>query len=130
MPRRRRPGPPGHTAQLVVARLLFFAACFVVGYGVFAPPGKGPPLLPWDKAEHFIAFFGLMVLALPAFPRTRPWILAAALILAGAAVEFIQATPLIHRDADVRDWAADSLGILTVVGVVLVARIRRTMAER
>jgi VanZ family protein len=102
----------------------------VVGYGLFAPPGKGPPILPWDKAEHFIAFFGLMVLALPAFPKSRLWIVAGVLIAAGGAVEYIQKTPLIHRDADLWDWVADSVGILAVAGVVIAARIRREMTGR
>jgi VanZ family protein len=102
----------------------------VVGYGVFAPPSNGPPILPWDKAEHFIAFFGLMALGLPAFPRARLWALAGALIAAGAAVEYIQKTPLIHRDADVWDWVADTLGILAAAGVVVAAKIRREMTGR
>ena len=130
MPRRSKPGPARHLFLLVLARIIFIAACLVVGYGLFAPPGKGPPLLPWDKAEHFIAFFGLMVLALPAFPKARLWLLAGALIAAGAAVELIQKTPLIHRDADLWDGVADSLGVLTVAGVVIAAKIRREMAGR
>jgi VanZ family protein len=114
-------------ALLIAARLTFTTACLVVGYGVFKPPGHAPPLMPWDKAEHFTAFFGMMGLALVAFPRTPPWILAASLSFAGAAIEVIQATPLIHRDADVMDWAADTIGILAIVGTVIAARLRRSL---
>ena len=34
-----------------------------MAYGVFAPPGSAPSLMPWDKAEHFTAYFGLALLA-------------------------------------------------------------------
>ena len=54
-------------ARLVV-RVLFFAAVLVVGYGVFGH-GAEPHFIPWDKAQHFIAFYGLTFLGLYAFSR-------------------------------------------------------------
>jgi hypothetical protein len=129
MARRPKPGPARHTAILILARIAFTAASLVVGYGMFAPPGNGPPLLPWDKAEHFIAFFGLMALGLPAFPRMPLWVLAGGLIAAGCSAEYIQNMPLVHRDADVWDWAGDTLGVLAVVGAVIAAKIRREIGR-
>lgn len=113
---------------LLAVRLVFAAACLVVAYGVFMPPGGGPPLMLWDKAEHFTAFFGLMFLAMAAFPRTSLLKLGVILSVAGAAIEVIQATPLVHRDADVLDWAADTLGVMAVAGPVLMQRLRRGLA--
>jgi hypothetical protein len=115
---------------LFLMRLLFVAACLVVGYGVFMPPGGGPSLMPWDKAEHFTAFFGLMFLAMAAFPMSPLLKLGIILSAAGAAVEMIQATPIVHRDADMMDWVADTLGILAVVGPLLMQQLRRDLAVK
>jgi VanZ family protein len=115
-------------SALGAARLLLLAASLVVAYGVFSPAGRAPSLMPWDKAEHFTAFFGLMALALVSFPLTSLWRLAGLLSLAGALVELIQALPFVHRDCDWKDWAADTLGVLAVAGVVVAARARRSLA--
>lgn len=115
---------------LFASRITFFAACLVVGYGVFSPPGHAPAVLPWDKAEHFTAFFGLMGLALVAFPGMPLWALTVVLSVAGAAIEVIQGTPLVGRDADVWDWVADSIGILAIVGTIIAARLRRAFTDR
>jgi VanZ family protein len=130
MSRRVPFGQSQHAALLVAARIAFTAASLVVAYGVFAPPGHGKPIMPWDKAEHFTAFFGLMGLALLAFPATSLVVLAVALSFAGAMVEVIQATPLVGRDADVWDWVADTIGILAIVGTVIGAKLRRMLADR
>lgn len=114
---------------VLAARGLFVLAQFVVLYGVFKPSG-GKAVLPWDKAEHFVAFFGLMLLVLVAFPRTASWRLGAILSAEGAAIEIIQGLPLVGRDADVWDWVADTIGILAVIAVVLATRIRRTPSDR
>ena len=47
----------------------------------------------------------------------------------GALIEIIQGLPFVHRDRDVRDWVADTVAIGAVMGVVLAARLRRTLAE-
>ena len=47
----------------------------------------------------------------------------------GALIEVIQATPLVHRDADVKDWVADTVAAGAVMGVILAARIRRELAQ-
>ena len=113
----------------MLARLSIAAASLVIGYGVFAPAGQAPSILPWDKAEHFTAFFGLMGLALVSFPRTPVWRLALALSFAGGAIELIQALPFVHRDCDWKDWVADTLGVLSVAGIVIAARLRRSLAQ-
>ena len=113
---------------LLMFRVLLAAASVVVGYGVFAPAGTAPSVMPWDKAEHFTAFYGLAFLAVFAFPRTSVWWLAAILSASGAAIELIQALPFVHRDSDVWDWVADSLGIAAAIAPLEAARWRRGFA--
>ena len=55
------------------------------------------------------------------------WI-AAAVSASGALVELIQGLPFVHRDMDPKDWAADTIAVLAVVGVVIAARVRRNLA--
>jgi hypothetical protein len=83
--------------------------------------------MPWDKARHFSAFAVITVSAILAFPRTRLPVIAGLLSLAGAAIEIIQGLPMVHRDADVFDWVADSAAIVLVLAVILAARFRRAV---
>jgi len=107
-----------------LARVALALATVAVCYGAFAPPGHGPPLLPWDKAEHFSAFFVLTLLSMVAFPRTALWRLALALSFAGATIEVIQGLPFVHRDASVKDWLADSIAIAAAMSATLVGHWR------
>jgi hypothetical protein len=113
------------TPAVLAARLVFAAASLVVAYGVFAPSGSGPSLMPWDKAEHFTAFFGLTFLGLFAFPRLPPWWLALLMSITGASIEIIQALPFVHRDCDVVDWVADSLGVAAALAPLAALRWRQ-----
>ena len=110
------------------AKVAFWAAMAITLWFAFAPPHAGPPLLPWDKAEHVLAFFTLSALALAAFPRVRPVWLAGALSLLGALIEIIQGTPLVNRDCDVWDWVADTVAVLAVMGVLAVVHVRAWLA--
>lgn len=102
----------------------------LTAWGAFSPPGgPHPHLFPWDKAEHFCAFFALTACALAAFPKAPVWWTAAALSGCGALIELVQALPFVHRDADVKDWIADTLAVLAVVGVLVAGRLRRWLAE-
>ena len=104
-------------------------ACLLAAIGVtlrfaFGPPGAGPPLLPWDKAEHVLAFFTLASLAFVALPRLPVVWVGLGLSLFGAVIEIIQGTPLVHRDCDVWDWVADTVAVLSVMAVLAAARLR------
>lgn len=114
---------------LLAARLAFAAAQGVVLWGVFTKGGGEVEILPWDKAQHFVAFLGLMLLALPAFPgrSTSTAVLALALAAEGGLIEIIQATPMVGRDADLADWAADLAGILVVVATLIVGQMRQRL---
>ena len=115
---------------LTGSRAALVACALLTAWGAFAPKGAiHPHLFPWDKAEHFCAFFALTACALAAFPQRRIAWIAGVLSGCGALIELIQALPFVNRDADVKDWAADTLAIGAVVGVVILARVRRSLAQ-
>jgi VanZ family protein len=82
----------------------------------------------WDKAKHFAAFFTLGLLAALAFPRRTLVVIGAALSAFGAAIELVQALPIVHRDCDIHDWIADTLAVALVLAFVAVARVRERTA--
>src|SRR5690606_24268739 len=88
------------------------------------PPSTLPPLIPWDKAAHFLAFYVLTVLAAAAFPRRTLLLLAVALSAYGALIELIQAHPAIGRDSDIWDWVADTAAIAAALLPLLISRWR------
>lgn len=70
----------------------------------------------WDKALHFTAYFGLAVMttiAVRADRRALWWALG--LIALGGALEIIQG--MTGRDADILDELANTLGVLTGLGL-------------
>ena len=114
---------------LWIGRAALAGCVLLTAWGAFAPGDEPRPhLFPWDKAEHFSAYFALTACALVAFPRASLRWIGGLLSASGAAVELIQALPFIHRDCDVKDWVADTVAICAVLGVVLAARIRRSLA--
>ena len=116
---------------LIAARVALAFCVLLTGWGAFSPAGTvHPHLFPWDKAEHFSAFFALTACALAAFPRVGIAWIGLAVSASGAMVELIQGLPFVHRDMDVKDWVADTIAVLAVVGVVIIARVRRNLAER
>jgi hypothetical protein len=116
---------------LLGARAALAGCVLLTGMGAFSPPGAPRPhLFPWDKAEHFSAFFAMTVCALAALPRAPAWWLGVMLSLAGGLIEVVQGLPFVDRDSDWKDWAADTLAILAVLGVLAAGRLRRTLAER
>ncbi len=118
-------------AVLIAARVALAFCVLLTGWGAFSPAGAvHPHLFPWDKAEHFSAFFALTACALAAFPRVGVVRIGLAVSASGAMVELIQGLPFVHRDMDVKDWVADTIAVLAVVGVVIAARVRRSLAER
>ena len=55
-----------------LAQIAFFAALIFTLYSAVIPPAQAVQIAPWDKAEHFIAFYGLTGLAVAAFPEAQP----------------------------------------------------------
>ena len=109
------------------ARALFWVAILFTFVSAALPAAHAPQLFPWDKAEHFTAFFVLTSLAGAAYPRVPLVILALWLSLFGCAIELVQALPIVHRDCDIWDWVADSVGIGAAIAAMLLGRWRDRM---
>jgi hypothetical protein len=108
-----------------LAQCTFVAALVFTFYSAVIPPHQAVQLVPWDKAEHFIAFYALTGLAAAAFPRCPLWLIAALLSGFGAFIEFVQGLPIVHRDRDFWDWVADTLAILAALAPMLLVWWRR-----
>jgi VanZ family protein len=107
----------------------FWAALVFTLFSAFAPVRHVENLLPWDKAQHFLAFYVLSVLGAAAFPKRSLIVIGSVLSGVGAVIELVQATPLVARDAEVFDWVADTVAIVAALGPVLLmqwrARVQR-----
>lgn len=99
--------------------LLVFVAAVVFTLYAALTPGDNTGLIPWDKAKHFIVFYGLTFLATMALPRSRPWKIAAVLLGFGIGIEVLQGLPIVGRDADLFDIIADALGIGFFFGPII-----------
>ena len=116
---------PSIPLLLKIARVAFFAALIFTCYGAVAPAAHALHLAPWDKANHFIAFYALTGLAVAAFPRSNLALLAALLSGFGALIEIAQGLPFVHRDRDFWDWVADSIAIACALAPMLLFWWRR-----
>lgn len=99
---------------------VFVAAVVFTLYAALAPGDDSQGLIPWDKAKHFIVFYGLTFLATLALPRSRFWKIGIVLLGFGIGIEILQGLPIIGRDADVFDVVADTCGIGFFFGPILV----------
>jgi VanZ family protein len=88
----------------------------VVAWGELRPnPHAFPELMAWDKAQHFVAYFGLALLAALGWGRrVRARYILAALLLLGGVLEILQS--LVGRDAEWLDMAANTAGAVTGLG--------------
>jgi VanZ family protein len=107
----------------LLARFLVVAAALVCGVGMMGPfQGAEEAFVPWDKAAHFIAFYGFTILLFASFPYRRRIDLALIAVLAGAGVEVVQ--QLTGRDGQLGDVLADTAGALAVIAPLWVERLR------
>jgi hypothetical protein len=111
-------------AQLRFAQFVFWSALLFTCIEAILPPQNALQPLAWDKAVHFAAFYILLFLAAAAFPRRSVFLIAALLSGMGAAIEIVQALPIVNRDSDFKDWVADTLGILAALAPQLLGRWR------
>jgi hypothetical protein len=102
-----------------LAQAAFLAALIFTFYSAVIPPQKALALVPWDKAEHFIAFYALTGLAVAAYPRRNLLVIAALLSGFGALIEFVQGLDIVHRDRDFWDWVADTIAICAALAPML-----------
>jgi len=102
-----------------LAQVAFFAALIFTFYSAVIPPAQAMKLAPWDKAEHFIAFYTLTGLGVAAFPKRHLFVIAALLSGFGALIEFVQGLDSVHRDRDFWDWVADTIAIVAALAPML-----------
>lgn len=84
--------------------------------------GLEAEVVPWDKAAHFLAFYGITVLFYLSFPRRRRMELALIAALLGCGIEIVQ--QLTGRDASAADMLANASGAFAVYLPGLVERVR------
>jgi hypothetical protein len=112
-----------------LAQAAFCVALLFTFYSAVIPPAKAIQLAPWDKAEHFIAFFVLTGLAVAAFPRRNLLLIAVLLSVFGALIEFVQGLSVVSRDRDFWDWVADTIAIASALAPMLLVWWRRRVAS-
>jgi len=96
-------------------QVLFWAAALFALVMALLPHPPEVPGNPNDKVQHIMAFSCLGVLGRVAFPRLTTLSLIAWLSVFGAAIEVLQAIPVLHRDSDPLDWLADTVACTLVV---------------
>ena len=96
---------------------LFWPGLVLIAWGELTPnPPDLGSVLGWDKAQHFIAYFGLAGMATMVFgfgPRLIQAIIA--IILFSGILEILQG--FTGRDPDILDFAANSVGALSGFGI-------------
>jgi hypothetical protein len=108
-----------------LAQAAFWAALIFTFYSAVIPPQQAVQLVPWDKAEHFLAFYALTGLGVAGFPRRNLFVLAALLSAFGAFIEFVQGLAIVHRDRDFWDWVADTVAIGMALAPMILVWWRR-----
>jgi VanZ family protein len=112
---------------------LFWPGVVLIIWGELAPhPPDISPIIVWDKAQHFIAYFGLASMATMVVGPNRRLVWAVlGVILLGGALEILQGYT--GRDPDIFDFVANSLGALsgTAVGLLCWIALRgRVLVSR
>jgi VanZ family protein len=101
-----------------LCQALFFAAGTVAFIMACLPKPPGVPFEPSDKIQHIVAFAVLALLARVAFWEARALSIFVSLSLFGALIECVQLVPALGRDADIVDWLADNVAVLSVLLIV------------
>lgn len=81
---------------------------------------------PIAKYQHAVAIGTLMLLAAFAFLGASITRFGERLSILGALIEVAQSLPLVHRDCDIYDWAADTIGTI-IIAVLISAFTRQTL---
>ncbi len=110
-------------------RLLFWLAAVFAFTMAALPHPPEIPGEPSDKVQHIAAFTCLALLGTFAYPRLGVVRLALGLSAFGAFIEVVQLVPSLHRDADTRDWLADTAAVIAVIVAVYAWRRIREPAR-
>lgn len=99
---------------------LFWPGVMLIVWGELTPhPPDVSSIIVWDKAQHFIAYFGLAAMATMVVGLNRRLGLAIlGVILLGGVLEILQGYT--GRDPDIFDFVANSFGALsgTAIGTL------------
>jgi VanZ family protein len=113
------PAPPV-PAKLRYSKLWWGIGWAILGaviYGSLDRPDTTMPIVVSDKLVHFGAYWLMTMWFAGLLQRRRyPW-LAVAMFLFGGVIELLQGAMGFGRDADWHDLVANSLGIVTALGV-------------
>ena len=107
--------------------LAFWGALLFALVMALLPTPPQVPGAPSDKVQHILAFAVLTALALAAYVRAHPVVIAAGLFAVGGFIELAQMLPAIGREGSWLDFASDCGAVLAVlaVGVPLRRRLMR-----
>lgn len=106
-----------------ILRRLVFAAALVATFIVAClPPAEATTLGGSDKLDHVVAFAVLGTLAAWAYPRLRLSLILGGLALAGGAIELLQGTAFIGRDAEWADWYGDVAAAAITLAIIAAIR--------
>jgi len=100
-------------------KVLFVLGVVIIAIGSVMPGKQLPSGLPWDKALHFVGYFGLGFLARMGSERRPAWLLIIACIAFSLAIEIAQMF-IPNRGFEWQDLLANSLGVIcgVLVGVL------------
>lgn len=132
----RLPSPPRRATAAamsrvtLLARVAFWSAALFALVMALLPQPPNLPFEPSDKFQHAVAFMTLAVLATLAFPKIAPLRIGVALSAFGAAIEFFQMIPALHRDAQLADWYVDTGAIFAVLALVTLLRRGPRLPDR
>jgi len=97
-----------------LGRLVFWFTAALLLVATLSPLSLDVQNVLADKTWHFLAFGSLTLLGLVVWaPRRRPVVFIC--IELGAAIELLQGTTWIARDAELQDWLADIAGVAFAV---------------
>jgi len=120
------PMSPQTLGRLV--RVAFWTAVVVAFTAAVVPAEDAPEVMPWDKAQHFLAFYVLAVVGAAAYPRSSLLAIGAVLSAFGALIEFVQMIPALHRDAELLDWVADTVAVAAALLPTALLAVRKRLA--
>ena len=125
-----RPDPESRNGRaLRLFRTATLTWAVIMAWLAFRPSTGFDGGLPWDKANHALAFVVLTTLTARGWPGLSRIGLVLIMLAAGVGIELIQGLPQIGRDADGWDVVADAVGV--AAGFLVLARLaRRPVAVR
>ena len=100
-------------------KVLFVLGVILIAIGSVMPGKQLPGNLPWDKALHFVGYFGLGFLARMGSDKRPAWLLIIACITFSLLIEVAQVY-IPNRGFEWQDLVANALGVVSgvLVGIL------------